>query len=167
MVKSCLQISQRISQRAGLHTRHVAVSAPFPFADAGRKIRVQLFLRLFLPCCLRSQVIGPVVCGSASSWSVLRTAVPWFDAASFVISDCDQSMRLFPREPVWRSTSFLSVSIRAPRAGSRPGNRESAVNLEVESMGRCQFGCRDYALGTRMDRNRPRDGARPCSRHPN
>ena len=69
--------------------------------------------------------------------------------------------------PLARASLSRLVSIRVPRAGSRLGNQGSAVNSAVESMGWCQFGCRDYAFDHKIDRNGSREGARSRSRHPN
>ena len=59
------------------------------------------------------------------------------------------------------------VANRAPKAGSCPGNRGVPVNLAVESMGWCQFRCRDYAFDAQIARSRSHRGARSRSRHPN
>ena len=58
------------------------------------------------------------------------------------------------------------MSIWTSKAGLRPRNKGVAVNLAVESMGRCQFGCRDYALGRQIDRSGSHGGSKPRSRHP-
>ena len=97
-------------------------------------------------------------------WNRNRT-VPRFAARR-------EDHRSVPRRGLGRKSfvqgeHFQAVAIRVSKVGLRPRNKGVAVNLAVESMGRCQFGCRDYALGTQIDRSRPRSRPSPCFRRSN
>ena len=91
---------------------------------------------------------------------ILKQQRVYESAFSEISPGAGQAVGLFSRGRPY----FQPVSICMPKAGLRPEYRGLTVNLVVESMGRCQFGCRDYAFGIKNDRRALLDWLRSRSR---